>query len=336
VTAPRLTFYTELASQDLERLINETTVLDDLRALQAALGLTLPVLDSDRAHVVHCLNEAGIPMSAWLLLPKEQGLFLNVDNADQAVAHYLEFRNWTAKHQLCFAGVGLDIEPDMRELEKYTDERRGQLLQSLPHRLLDHETVRRAQMTYQALVMEMRADGYVVETAQLPWIVDERRVGSTLLQRVFRVVDVPADREILMLYTSFFKYLRAETLGLGILGSYISEGQVVGKGTTGGGVETTVSTWEEFERDLHLAGQSSRDIGIHSLEGCVRQGFLSRLEAFDWGRPPALPTGPVRQVNQMRQALRCLLWASAHPALVGTSLLGLLCFVSRWPSRRTR
>jgi hypothetical protein len=33
---------------------------------------------------VHLLNRAGIPVTAWLVLPKEQGYFLNAGNAEEA------------------------------------------------------------------------------------------------------------------------------------------------------------------------------------------------------------------------------------------------------------
>lgn len=50
----------------------------------------------------------------------------------------------------------------------------------------------------------MQTDGWTVENYQLPPMADERRVGSTLLQRFFALVDVATDREEWMLYSSFF------------------------------------------------------------------------------------------------------------------------------------
>ncbi len=75
----------------------------------------------------------------------------------------------------------------------------------------------------------MRADGWTVENYQLPPMADERRAGSTLLQRLFGLVDVRTDREVWMLYSSFFG-----GLGPGLLWSYGPEAPAVGVGSTGG------------------------------------------------------------------------------------------------------
>ncbi len=71
-----------------------------------------------------------------------------------------------------------------------------------------------------------------MDTYQLPFIVDERRAGSTLLQRLVGVVDVPADREVLMLYSSFLR-----PHGAGALCSYGAQARSIALGSTGGGVE---------------------------------------------------------------------------------------------------
>ncbi len=68
--------------------------------------------------VVRQLNEAGIPVTAWLLLPKEQGYWFNLDNIPQAIARYADFKAWTEENALQWAGVGIDIEPDFNELQQ--------------------------------------------------------------------------------------------------------------------------------------------------------------------------------------------------------------------------
>jgi hypothetical protein len=70
-------------------------------------------------------------------------------------------------------------------------------------RLRDHERVARARAAYAALVDQIHADGWQVENYQFPLIADERRAGSTLLQRLLGLVDVRTDREVWMQYNSF-------------------------------------------------------------------------------------------------------------------------------------
>jgi small subunit ribosomal protein S1 len=67
------------------------------------------------------------------------------------------------------------------------------------------------------------------------------------------------------------------------------------------------------------------DIFVFSLEGCVAQGFLSRLQDFDWEEPLVMPTAEIQQVELMRKGLRGALWAASHPFLVlGGFVLSLL------------
>jgi hypothetical protein len=73
-------------------------------------------------------------------------------------------------------------------------------------RLLDRARSARSKVAYRALVERIRADGWRVENYQFPMIADERRAGSTLLQRL-ALVDVTTDREVWMLYSSFLPEL---------------------------------------------------------------------------------------------------------------------------------
>ena len=73
VVEPRLTFFCELEPGPLRALFADSTVIEDLAALQASLILGVLDLSPERAAVVARLNEAGIPVIGWQPLPKEQG-----------------------------------------------------------------------------------------------------------------------------------------------------------------------------------------------------------------------------------------------------------------------
>jgi len=329
---PRLTFFCELPADRLATLFADSDVVDDLCALQASVSLGLLDLSAERAAVVRRLNQAGIPLVAWQLLPQSQGYWFNVGNAPLAVARYREFKAWTAEHQLEWAGVGLDIEPDIREAGVLSF---GRLVTSvLLRRLFDTAQLQRARQIYAGLVTQIRADGYLADSYQLPVIADERRVGSTLLQRLGGVVDLEVDREVLMLYSSLLR-----PLGAGLLWSYAQEAQSVGLGVTGGGVDVpelqrlAPLTWDEFERDLCIAWHWNADIHIFSLEGCVQQGFLSRLRQFDWRRPAARPA-TAGQAERLRRLLRAGLWASAHPLWILAGAGALIWLLAHLRRRR--
>jgi len=312
-------------------------VVDDLAALEASVALGILDLTSERASVVRRLNQTGIPLIAWQLLPKEEGYWFSAGNARQAAARYNDFKAWTDEHGLQWTGIGLDIEPDMREVQMLTGKKWRQLLPRVLRRTFDNERLRRVQAEYRALVTQVRADGYRVDSYVLPLILDERRAGSTLLQRLAGLVDVPTDREIPMLYSSFLR-----PVGQGVLWSYAPEAGSVGIGSTGGGVDVgglgdvRPLDWDEFSRDLLLAKRWTSDLFIFSLEGCLQQDFLAGLRSFDWDREVTPPLETARQVEQCRKALRAVLWASAHPTITLAGLIGLAWLLSRRRGTRRR
>jgi hypothetical protein len=308
---PRLTFFCELSADALTELFADGSVSTALRALSAGVSLGLVDLSDARADVVRQLNRAGIPVIAWQLLPQDEGYWFNQHNAAFAVARYDAFRAWSVQQRLAWDGIGVDVEPDMREIQRALANR-WTLVPTVARRLLQPDTLRQANRDYTALVARMRADGYRVDSYVIKMILDERAVGSTLLQRITGLVDVPADREIPMLYTSFFGGRSAA-----LLWSYGADAPAIAVGSTGGGVSVAgidrirPLSWEELSRDLRLAQQLTSDVHVFSLEGCVRQGYLERLKDFDWGAPVAIPEAA--KVNLIRFATRAFLWILARP-----------------------
>ena len=331
MTPPQLTFFCELEPDTLQSLFADGKVVDHLLALEASVSLGILDLTDGRARMVRTLNDEGIPVIAWQLLPKEQGYWFNASNTPQAAARYADFQRWTTEHDLRWDGVGLDIEPDIHDMQGLVGSR-WSVLSTLIERAFHGEQLRQAQAQYTMLAARIRADGYRVDSYLIPFIVDERQVGSTLLRRLAGLVDIPVDREVLMLYTSFFR-----PRGPGILWSYGSEAASIAVGVTGGGVEVggilakRPLDWDEFSRDLLLARYRTDDIHVFSLEGCVTQGFLSHLRGFDWEQSITPPLTMAAEIETYRKALRTGLWASAHPLWVAGGALA-----AAWALRRLR
>jgi hypothetical protein len=330
--APRLNFACELASADLVALFADGTVVEQLVGMDASVTLGLLDLSPERADAARRLTAAGIPVYAWLLLPTEQGYWFSANNAPFAVARYDAFRAWTAEHKLAWAGVGIDVEPDFREIQRLLADRWA-LVPTLLRRVLDDRARKKAASQYAALVARVRADGYPVHGYELPSLEDERAVGATLLHRILGLVEMGADREIPMLYTSLMG-----APGVGLLWSYGQGKRAIVVGSTGGGVslggmDQAALTWDELARDLRLAARLADDVGIFSLEGCVRQGFLERLRAFDWDGPVALPVAEAATVDRWRMVARAFLWMTARPYVL-LALPGLALALSRSRYRR--
>jgi hypothetical protein len=325
---PKLTFFTELDSERLTDLFNDSSVIKSLQELDASVSLGILDLSDGRAKVVRKLNKAKIPVIAWLLLPKEEGYWFNTGNYRQATARYADFIQWTQAHKLHWAGIGLDIEMDINEFAGIMDQEKAshnrKLAKTLFQRYRDRQRAEKARLAYQALVDQIHADGYLVESYQLPVINEERRARSTVLGRTVGLVNVQTDREVLMLYSSFLR-----PNGDAVLWSYAPETDSVGVGNTGGGVEVKgvidvpPLTWEEFSRDLRLCVAQQKPIHIFCLEGCVAQGFLPRLLDFDWDEPVSPPSGAVK-VRTLRTGLATGLWLLERPWVILLSLAGLL------------
>ena len=110
---------------------------------------------------------------------------MNVGNAAQTAQRFADFDEWTTENGLRWQAVGLDIEPILKEFGALSGDKR-RLMSFAIRRAFDWERVRRANDDYRALVRRMQARGYRVQTHQLSFIADERKAGSTLLQRILR------------------------------------------------------------------------------------------------------------------------------------------------------
>ena len=327
---PKLTFFCELESESLQRLFQDPEVIQDLLALGGTVSLSIQDFSAERAETVRRLNEAGIPVTAWLLLPKELGYYFNIGNYAEATYRYQEFYNWTVEQGLRWQAVGLDIEPDLNLLLRLAKDRWRTLVGEAP--LLVMNALRRrmykyARNAYKELVEQIHADGYPVETYQFPVLADERMTRSTLLQRLTGIVDVPADREVWMLYSSYSKQRTP-----GYLWSYAPQAQAIGVGSTGGAKEEEAFNlasleWDELARDLRLAWYWSDWIYIFSLEGCVRQGFLKRMQKMAWDKPILFPTQAAEPVNTSRRALQGFLWFNKNALIIFSALVGSFVIV---------
>jgi hypothetical protein len=302
VEHPQLNFACQMETAALQSLFSDPDVIRDLRHLNAGVTLSLIDLSPGRAQVVRQLNSAGIPVTAWLALPGQQGYYLNASNAAQAEVRFTEFQKWTIDSGLRWSGIGLDIEPNLQEFSSI-----GRAASAALKRLVDSNTVTRARIAYTAFIARIEAAGYRVETYQFPFIADERDVHSTLLERLFGIVDVRGDGEVLMLYSSFNR-----TADSALIWQYGPSAQRIVVGITAGdpqpGVRRGTLSWEELSHDVIVASHFSPVVGIYNLEGCVRRGLLAQLIAFDWNQPVIISADQNRQVIRLRARVQAALW----------------------------
>lgn len=327
---PTLTFFCELENRPLVDLFNGHQVINKLKTLDANLSLGLIDLSEQRAQVVKKLNRAGIPVTAWILLPKEHGYWTNLDSIEETVAQYHSFKVWKEKFKLDFAAIGLDIEPKLDFLSTFM---RNPLAQfsTLFKRLFKCQHYRNAEISLLALIHAIHGDGYAVEAYQFPTVVDERKSRSNTLAKTLGLLSLPVDREVLMLYSSFFPKFSDS-----ILWSYSQASRAVGVGSTGGGVEIEgfpplrTMRWIDLKRDLLLASQHAEHLYIFSLEGCVNNQYMDRLIDLDWLTQVIPPVRSAMGISLIRKVGQSFLWALSHPLelvlvlLVGKKILTFL------------
>ncbi len=282
----RLSFFNEQDSPDLTELVSDATVTSQLRALGAHVTIGLRDLSDERAMAVKRFASEGIPVGAWLLLPRDQGYFATYDNVDAVEARVEAVLRWAERHQLAFTSLGLDFEPDLRELDRlFIDPLKT--MAGWARRANDRTRRARALDRYQALITRLQSAGWRIEAYQFPLLLEDRAAGSHFLQRVSSSLDVPVEREVMMTYSSLFG-----PLGPGLVEAWTrAAGAVaVAVGSTGGGIDPLPKlSFDELSRDLRLAARGCADVSIFSLEGCVMNGHLPRLIDFDWEAPVNMP-----------------------------------------------
>jgi hypothetical protein len=291
-----------LETAALQSLFSDPDVIRDLRRLNAGITLSLIDLSPGRAQIVRQLNSAGIPVTAWLALPSQQGYYLNASNTVEAEVRFTEFQTWTIDSGLRWSGVGLDIEPNLQEFSSI-----GRAALAVLRRYFDPYTVTRARTGYEAFIARIEATGYRVETYQFPFIADEREVRSTLLERLFGIVDVRGDREVLMLYSSFHR-----SAASALIWQYGPSAQLIVVGITAGNPQPDGRmgplSWEELSHDVIVASHFSPVVGIYNLEGSVQRGFLPRLKALDWNQPVIISADQNREMVRFRTRVQAALW----------------------------
>ena len=295
--AAQLTFFCELSSERLQALFADPALIPLLAEHGCGVAMALIDLSPERAAVVRDLNAAGVPVTAWLVLDEMDGYWLTLDNVQLARDRWRQIRAWLRQYDLKFACVGLDIEAPHDDAVALLDTPFLTLARLTWLRRTRQEW-RAALADLQALVAEIRADVPEIETYQFPFIADERAARSTLLQRVLGIVDLRADREVLMLYRSTLP----DPWGASLIDAYGHQAEAIAIGITGGGVVALEGTFAPRQLDLGAtldelarARRHTQRLYVFSLEGCIAQGWLADLLRAEWPEPqPAQGVGRTR------------------------------------------
>jgi hypothetical protein len=158
------------------------------------------------------------------------------------------------------------------------------------------------------MIAAIRHDGYEVHTYQMPFVADDRRAGTTVVQRALDILDLPADLDVLMCSSSVPSERLDYDLGGALIASYGPVADAIGVGSTGeepAEEPAVLLPWPALRRDLLLAARYTDTIYLFSLEDCAERRLLDQIAALDWEQPAR----PARGKRALVGGLRWLLFA---------------------------
>ena len=201
-----IAFACELPSEDISTYWNSSTfsLAGQLhKQLNTSIVIGTVDLSKERAWLVQQLNALDIPVTVWLLLAKEDGYWMNLDNYEQAAARYNLVKQWIQQNNLSVMSIGFDIELDMQNVIEFKNHSYLLLLESVVKRF-GEERLQKGRAAIQKLAKQVKDDGYLLQTYVLPIIYDERIANSTFIQRLLGTVDLVdyVDVEAPMLYST--------------------------------------------------------------------------------------------------------------------------------------
>ncbi|HZD48747.1 MAG TPA: hypothetical protein VE178_08365, partial [Silvibacterium sp.] len=143
---------------DMDSWVANPEVISQLQQLHAGLAVEISDFSTERTQAVRKLNEDGIPLTAWLVMSRGQGHYLNGFNAPEAEERFSQFEQWTTANGLKWGAVGLDIEPNFDQLREVGKDK-GRLIWLLTKRFFDYDQVERGRAAYAALIARIQAAG---------------------------------------------------------------------------------------------------------------------------------------------------------------------------------
>jgi hypothetical protein len=301
---PRLILSTDLAGEDLLAILRVPGLLVFLATHDYGVALSLAQLDDTIVAAVRLLNQYGVAAIACLRLAPAEGFTFNLQNYPLALGCYQDFHTWAYQNGLRFEAIGLSIEPPLQDV---AEARQGRARALVRRFWLAHENILypSAQAAYSELIVVMHLDGYEVHTFQMPVIADDRRAGTTQIQRALDIIDLPADLNVLMCSSIVPIELLGDDLGGALIASYGAHADAIGIGSIDESDPPTVDSpqpegsawqsqrgekrsalpWPALRRDLLLAAQYTDTIYMHSLEDCVARELLPKIAVLEWDAP---------------------------------------------------
>jgi hypothetical protein len=273
------------------------TLLTDYSA-GVAIALYPTSLTRKNATAIHKLKDAGVEVTFWPLLEKEQGYFPGERNVGQyagLVAHQLE---WAEKNDVIPDMVAVDLEMPFQQMRTVMSAKNPfeklMGVYASARENLDRERYYKAKERLDRLNIEIQDRGIRTLTAVLPWVSLELETDYELLQDMTEtpVSGIGWDIVSPMLYVSMLEGMSAGAIkrrdanwlvydNCRRLREKFGGRAGVSLGLTGGGVledEPIFGSPAQLLIGLQAAlAAGIRDVSIYSLEG-----ILTREDPQKW------------------------------------------------------
>lgn len=245
-------------------------------------------LTTENAEAFRELKHAGVELTFWPLMEREQGYFPGERNIGEYRAMVSHLLDWAAGRHVLPDALAVDLEPPIQQMRTVTaaDTRiaRAMEIYSAARENLDLERYRTAKSALEDLNREVRGIGIRTISAVMPWVALELEGEHELLQDMSETPVGGIDFDVVspMLYVTMLtaggllnrrdaNWLVYESCAG--LRARLGERAGVSLGLTGAGVledEPTFRMPEELLVGVQAAlAAGVRDITVYSLEGVL-------------------------------------------------------------------
>ncbi|MEH0155443.1 hypothetical protein V6R21_14950 [Limibacter armeniacum] len=284
----KLSFFTESQGYQLKVLLDDESIKQLVR-LKAGIKMGLTDLSDSRAEVVQKLNKAGIPVTAWLLLPKKDGYWMNAYNHELSKQRYRDFATWSAKHKLEWDNIGLSFESyasDQRVINKSF----MTVTKVFFKRILTAESQYDGDNNYLNLMHSIRRDGHKREVYLTPYELDSRTAQSEAWHNLNGTMKVASDREVPIFFNHFSdnaEHALAQHIVYGQNSNYSFPAVIVGsfneKKPLSKELNKQPFTLEHLYQHFHIARAKDTEVWAYGLEGAIQESILPKIDLL--GQP---------------------------------------------------
>lgn len=314
----KLSLMTALPSGHLHKMVSDSSLQASLQQFRPNIRLGMIDFSEERLALVKLLDSLEVPMTAWLLLPAEEGMQLSWKQSQKAKERYEQLLQWSHEHKINWTGIAMAITPDGEE-EDWMAKRKSRYAEQLFSRMYEEEELQESKRNYQNLIHQIQADGYLVELYVPAYHIDAKKADSQAMHWITGVPYLEADRLVPMVYAG-------NDQSLVRMASYSGENAVqeiclvIPSQTS----RPSLLEWVNVMPLIKEAGSNVKEITLYISGLSKTSEFIPNLADFNWEGTSSLSEGELAEVKKQRKKIQRLFDLLRYPKLL---LLGAGIFI---------